>query len=108
MVASIGAVASPAQGVSYYEKDSYYAKDSDEHRAASAWAGKGAAELGLKGPVDPDTFREEDGWRARMEEEYLRIHRWFRDHNVRVPDAGWRSQYVEDVVALGYTSRLGD
>jgi len=58
--------------------------------------------------VDPDTFREEDGWRARMEEEYLRIHRWFRDHNVRVPDPGWRSQYVEDVVALGYSSRLGD
>ncbi len=57
MVASIGAVASPAQGVSYYEKDSYYAKDSDEHRAASAWAGKGAAALGLEGPVDPDTFR---------------------------------------------------
>ena len=57
MVASIGAVASPAQGVSYYEKDSYYAKDSDEHRAASAWAGKGAAALGLDGPVDPDTFR---------------------------------------------------
>ncbi len=58
--------------------------------------------------VDPETFREEDGWRARMEEEYLRLHRWFRDHNVRVPDAGWRSQYVEDVIALGYTSRLGD
>ena len=57
MVASIGAVASPAQGVSYYEKDSYYAKDSGEHRAASAWAGKGAAALGLEGPVDPDTFR---------------------------------------------------
>ncbi len=58
--------------------------------------------------VDPDTFREEDGWRARMEEEYLRIHRWFREHRVRVPDPGWRSQYVEDVVALGYTSRLGE
>ncbi|MCY4028861.1 MAG: conjugative relaxase [Acidobacteria bacterium] len=57
MVASIDAVASPAQGVSYYEKDSYHAKDSDVHRAASAWAGKGAAELGLQGPVDPDTFR---------------------------------------------------
>ena len=57
MVASIGAVASPAQGVSYYEKDSYYAKESDEHRAASAWAGKGAAALGLEGPVAPDTFR---------------------------------------------------
>ena len=58
--------------------------------------------------VDPDTFREEDGWRAQMEEEYLRIHRWFRDHRVRVPDPAWRSQYVEDVVALGYTSRLGE
>ena len=58
--------------------------------------------------VDPDTFREEDGWRARMEEEYLRIQRWFRDHRVRVPDPAWRSQYVEDVVALGYTSRLGE
>ena len=57
MVASIGAVASPAQGVSYYEKDSYYARDSDEHRAASAWAGKGAEALGLEGPVDPETFR---------------------------------------------------
>ncbi len=57
MVASIGAVASPAQGISYYEKDSYYARDSDEHKAASAWAGKGAAELGLEGPVDPETFR---------------------------------------------------
>ena len=25
--------------------------------AASAWAGKGAAALGLSGPVDPDRFR---------------------------------------------------
>ena len=57
MVASIGAVASPSQGASYYERDGYYAKDSPEHRAASAWAGKGAAELGLEGPVDPDTFK---------------------------------------------------
>ncbi len=58
--------------------------------------------------VAPETFRQEDGWRARLEEEYLHIHHWFREHNVRVPDPGWRSQYVEDVVALGYTSRLGD
>ena len=56
MVASIGAVAAPAQGASYYERDGYYAKDSPEHRQASAWAGKGAAELGLEGPVDPDIF----------------------------------------------------
>ena len=54
---SIGALASASQGASYYERDGYYAKDSDEHREASAWAGRGAEELGLKGPVDPDTFR---------------------------------------------------
>ena len=57
MVASIGAVAAPAQGASYYEKDGYYARDDPEHKEASAWAGRGAEELGLKGPVDPDTFR---------------------------------------------------
>ena len=57
MVASIGAVASPSQGASYYERDGYYAKDDPEHRAASAWAGRGAAELGLEGPVDPETFK---------------------------------------------------
>ena len=54
---SIGALASAAQGASYYERDGYYAKDDPEHRAASAWAGKGAEELGLKGPVDPETFK---------------------------------------------------
>ena len=57
MVASIGAVASPSQGASYYERDGYYAKDDPEHRAASAWSGRGAEALGLEGPVDPDTFR---------------------------------------------------
>ena len=57
MVASIGAVAAPSQGASYYERDGYYAKDAPAHRAASAWAGRGAAELGLEGPVDPDTFK---------------------------------------------------
>ena len=57
MVASIGAVAAPSQGASYYERDGYYAKDDPAHRDASAWAGRGAAELGLQGPVEPDTFR---------------------------------------------------
>ena len=57
MVASIGAVAAPAQGASYYERDGYYARDDPEHRDASAWAGRGAEELGLTGPVDPATFR---------------------------------------------------
>ena len=55
---SIGALASAAQGASYYERDGYYAKDDPEHREASAWTGRGAEELGLKGPVDPDTFRQ--------------------------------------------------
>ena len=54
---SIGALASAAQGASYYERDGYYAKDDPEHRAASGWAGRGAEELGLKGPVDPGAFR---------------------------------------------------
>ena len=57
MVASIGKIASPSQGVSYYERDGYYAKDDPAHREASAWAGKGAEELGLSGPVDPDAFK---------------------------------------------------
>ncbi|MCY4547220.1 MAG: relaxase domain-containing protein [Defluviicoccus sp.] len=55
---SIGALASAAQGASYYERDGYYARDDPEHQAASAWAGKGAEELGLKGPVDAGTFRQ--------------------------------------------------
>ena len=58
MVASIGSVASPSQGAHYYERDGYYAKDSPEHRAGSAWAGRGAAELGLQGQVEPDTFSQ--------------------------------------------------
>ncbi|MDE0031954.1 MAG: relaxase domain-containing protein [Deltaproteobacteria bacterium] len=57
MVASIGKIASPSQGVSYYERDGYYAKDDPEHKETSAWAGRGAEELGLSGPVDPDTFK---------------------------------------------------
>ena len=54
---SIGALSSAAQGASYYEQDGYYARDDPEHREASGWAGRGAEELGLTGPVDPDTFR---------------------------------------------------
>ena len=55
---SIGALSSAAQGASYYERDGYYAKDDPEHREASAWAGRGAEALGLRGPVDADTFRQ--------------------------------------------------
>ena len=57
MVASIGKIASPSQGVSYYERDGYYAKDDPAHKEASAWVGKGAEVLGLSGPVDPATFK---------------------------------------------------
>ncbi len=57
MVASIGVIASPSQGVAYYEKDGYYARNDPVHREASAWAGRGAEALGLTGPVDPETFQ---------------------------------------------------
>ena len=57
MVVSIGAVAVPSQGAAYYERDGYYAKDDPAHREVSAWAGKGAEDLGLTGPVDPDLFK---------------------------------------------------
>ncbi len=56
----------------------------------------------------PDVFVEEDGWRKRLEEEYLSYHRWFREHGVGIPDPGWRSDYVEEVIALGYSTLLGD
>ena len=55
---SIGALTSAAQGASYYERDGYYAKDDPEHKAASGWYGKGAEDLGLKGAVEPETFRQ--------------------------------------------------
>jgi hypothetical protein len=58
--------------------------------------------------VDPDLFKEEDSWRMRLEEEYLQIHRWFREHHQAIPVPGWRSEYVEDVLSLGYTTLLGD
>ena len=57
MVASIGAVVAPAQCVAYFERDDYYAKDSPHHRDSSIWRGRGAEDLGLTGPVDPDTLR---------------------------------------------------
>ena len=57
MVPSIGVIASPSQGVSYYERDSYYAKDDPAHKEASAWAGRGSEALGLSDPVDSETFK---------------------------------------------------
>ena len=57
MVASIGKIASPSQGATYFERDGYYGRDDPAHKEASAWAGRGAKELGLSGPVDSDAFR---------------------------------------------------
>ena len=57
MVASIGAIASPARGARYFELDGYYTRDDPAHKEASAWSGKGAEALGLSGPVDSDTFK---------------------------------------------------
>ena len=94
MVVSVGAVASPSQGVSYYERDGYYAKDDPEHRSLSAWTGKGTSELGLEGAVDPDVFRavlegevpDGSGKRlGRMDKSGNRIHRPGRDLTFSAP-----------------------
>lgn len=58
--------------------------------------------------VAPDAFAEEDGWRHKLEEEYISYHKWFREHRLPIPDPGWRSQYVEELIALGYDTLLGD
>ncbi|HET9199717.1 MAG TPA: hypothetical protein VFO84_01915 [Dehalococcoidia bacterium] len=58
--------------------------------------------------VAPDAFAEEDDWRRHLEEEYISYHKWFRAHSVPVPEPGWRSQYVEEIIALGYDTLLGD
>jgi hypothetical protein len=58
--------------------------------------------------VAPDVFEEENSWRQRLEEEYLSYHRWFRENGARIPEPEWRSRYVEEIVALGYTTQLGD
>ena len=57
MVASIGALVAPAQCIAYFERDDYYVKDDANHRESSIWRGRGAEDLGLTGPVDPDTLR---------------------------------------------------
>ena len=94
MVVSIGAIASPSQGVSYYERDGYYAKDDPEHRMQSAWQGRGADELGLQGPVDPATFQsvlegevpDGSGVRlGRVDGDGNRLHRPGRDLTFSAP-----------------------
>jgi hypothetical protein len=58
--------------------------------------------------VDPELFEEEDNWRRYLEEQYLKFHRWFRERKIAIPNPAWRSEYAEQIVALGYTSLLGD
>ncbi len=58
--------------------------------------------------VDPELFEEEDSWRRYLEEQYLKIHQWFRERCLPVANPGWRSEYVEDIIALGYPTTLGD
>lgn len=58
--------------------------------------------------VDPELFEEENAWRSYLEEQYLKLHRWFRQRHKPVPNPGWRGEYVEEVIALGYKTLLGD
>lgn len=58
--------------------------------------------------IDPELFEEETRWRQRLEEEYLRYHQEFRQRGRRIPAPGWRSEYVEELRALGYDTLLGD
>jgi hypothetical protein len=58
--------------------------------------------------VEPELYEEEDSWRRYVEEQYLKIHGWLRERRIPIPGPGWRSEYVEEVVAAGYTTLLGD
>jgi uncharacterized protein YihD (DUF1040 family) len=58
--------------------------------------------------IDPEVFQEEMQWRRRLEEEYMRYHREFRERARRIPAPGWRSEYVEEIRALGHDTLLGD
>ena len=51
---SVAAVGSASDAAGYYARDNYYTVPQAE--GASAWAGEGAAELGLSGPVDAEQF----------------------------------------------------
>lgn len=56
----------------------------------------------------PEVFDEESSHRSELEEEYLTYHRWFREKGIRVPESEWRFRYVEDIIAIGYKTQLGD
>ena len=56
MVATVTPLTSAAVTTRYFEQDGYYAKDDPEHRKASRWHGRGAADLGLSRHVAPSRF----------------------------------------------------
>ncbi len=58
--------------------------------------------------VDRELFEEENTWRHYVEEQYLKIHEWFRKRHIPIVNPGWRSEYVEDIIALGYPTLLGE
>lgn len=58
--------------------------------------------------VEPEAFREEVEWRDQLEDEYLQYHIAFRDRGHRIPQPGWRAEYVEEILALGYPTKLGE
>ena len=43
-----------------------------------------------------------------LEEQYLALHRAFRRQGYAIPKPGWRSAYVERVIACGFRTKLGD
>lgn len=53
MVATLAKLTDPAAALGYYEADDYYVGDA---KAPSAWHGRGAARLALRGEVEPETF----------------------------------------------------
>ena len=53
---SMSAVSGGSAAASYYSSDNYYTAEQAEQ--ASEWVGKGAQELGLKGPVDEQVFAD--------------------------------------------------
>ena len=58
--------------------------------------------------VDPNTYKDEIAWRDRLESEYLSYHNEFRKRKIRIPHPGWVSEYVEEILSLGYETQLGN
>ena len=53
---SVGVIGSASDAAGYYARDNYYTETQAE--GASAWAGEGATELGLSGPVNAGQFEK--------------------------------------------------